>query len=59
MCAGRLFLRKQPLARLLMCNQLVLALESLSEQARAKALSGDVSPPTVAHPAFITMSLRE
>jgi hypothetical protein len=42
-----------------MCNQLVLALESLSEQARAKALSGDVSPPTVAHPAFITMSLRE
>jgi len=42
-----------------MRNQLLLALASLSEQARAKALSGDASPPTVAHPAFTTMSLRE
>jgi hypothetical protein len=32
---------------------------SFSEQARARALSGKLSFPTVAHPAFITMSLRE
>ena len=31
----------------------------MSEQARARALSGDFSFPTVAQPAFITMSLRE
>jgi hypothetical protein len=32
---------------------------SLSEQARASALSGVVLPPIVAQPAFITRSLRE
>ena len=32
---------------------------SLSEQARASALSGDFSFPSVAQPAFITISLRE
>src|SRR4051812_2647424 len=39
-------------------NQPDFALVSLSAQARARALSGDLSSPTVAQPAFITRSLR-
>jgi hypothetical protein len=44
---------------IMMHYQPVFARVSLSEQARASALSGDFSSPTVAQPAFITMSLRE